>query len=246
MKHKIIKLFFFLVVGTTPIAIGFLETVNAHDLRYKTINEESDNIKKEVNSRFNKPYSSLFPIIQESEKTANAFANRNTYQIEQKKIRLREIMIQRAKRKHLQVIPRSKYQYKQLNTTIKSNLSPIILSPYRIIKNKQNTSLMKIAIQAEKTADAFANKNPVSIKRNKEKLVRMMTQTIPKNKRAKTKIITTYRYKKPIFRKKNNQSSLDEIARIAENLADSYADGSKNVIAKRRRHLIATMKQHLK
>lgn len=182
MKHNIIKLFFFLFVATTPIVIGFLETVNAQDLLYKTINDENYKMKKEVNSAFNQPYSSFFPIIQEAEKTANALANKNIRQVEQQKIRLREIMIQQAKRKRLRTMPTPKYQYKQLSSIKKSHFVSRRSSPYFTANHKKNTSLVQIAMQAEKTADAFTNKNLTSMKRNKEKLVEMMIQTTPKNK----------------------------------------------------------------
>lgn len=44
---------------------------------------------------------------------------------------------------------------------------------------------------------------------------------------------------------RKNKPSLNDIAKIAENLADSYTDGNKNIIAKKRKNLIATMRQHL-
>jgi hypothetical protein len=58
--------------------------------------------------------------------------------------------------------------------------------------------------------------------------------------------VKTYRVKHPLVRRRSSQPSLNAIATIAENLADAYADGNKNIIAKRRKNLIETMQQRAK
>jgi hypothetical protein len=244
MSYKIIKLlFFFLVIGVIPVVGIFSNVVNAQDSKDTIINN-----KKNINVSSSGANQFLYSIAKQAEKMANALANRNSSQIEQQKIKLREIMVQQTRKTNLKQQTASKYTYKQPNRVKKSNIVHYVSSIQSTPKNQSKSSLTQIAIQAKRTADALANKNTLAIKRHKKKLMNMMAWRAQKNrsKSRRTNIVKTYRVKHPLVRRKSSQPSLNAIATIAENLADAYADGNKNIIAKRRKNLIETMQQRAK
>jgi hypothetical protein len=245
MKHNALKSFgFFLSLGVVPVLVGgFLGIVNAEDMHKTNSNTKKGgglNVKQNITKPPEKIHSSLKAITQQATRTSDALVNGNSIEIKKQRKRLEQVMILQAKKPQLKSkMPLSK---KRITVVMKKNtvIHRNIKVPNTPIKN--SPSVAKIAQQAEKTADAIANRNPIAVKQHKKRLRLMMVQRM-QIKQPKQKILS----KKNTIRKYNDySSSLEAIVLMAENLADAHADGNVNVIAKQRHNLIQVMQQNSK
>ena len=241
MKHNALKSFgFFLSLGVVPVLVGgFLGIVNAEDMHKTNSNTQKGgglSIKQNITKPPEKIHSSLKAITQQAARTSDALANGNSIEIKKQKKRLEQVMILQAQKPQL----KSKIPLPKKRITVVMKKNTVIHNtrvPNTPIKN--SSSLAKIVQQAEKTADAIANRNPIVVKQHKKRLRLMMARKARINQPKQRVLI-----KKNTTRKYNDySSSLETIVSMAENLADAHADGNVNIIAKKRHDLIQVMQQ---